>query len=50
MEICEDGHDEIVFIKNRRTSCPLCAANEEIQELQDQISNMTDEQESAPKP
>ena len=38
MEICNDGHEEIVYDdsgnRNSRSKCPLCSALEEINELQ----------------
>ena len=37
MKICEENHDEIVFEGGRKNFCPLCAALEEIKELQKEI-------------
>lgn len=34
MDICSDGHSEIVY--NER-NCPLCIANKEIENLEEQI-------------
>lgn len=40
MEICESGHDQIVFDGNK---CPLCEANEEIDTLKETVADMKSE-------
>ena len=48
MEICEDGHEQIVWVRTRRIDdCPVCEvkkelaeANEKIAELEKQIEDL----------
>lgn len=37
MEMCSDGHNEIVFM-GRPKDCPLCEALQEIENLKDEIA------------
>lgn len=38
MNICSDGHDEIVYTDRK---CPLCAAEEIIQDYRDETEQLT---------
>lgn len=40
LELCSDDHDEICYEHVRHGECPLCAANQEIENLQEQINLM----------
>lgn len=40
MNMCDDGHDEIVYDRN---VCPLCSANDEIKELEEEVGELSRE-------
>lgn len=42
MTICSDGHEEIVFSGKR---CPLCDANQEIEDLKEEIDYLEKQSE-----
>ena len=43
MNICDDGHDEVVFVSRK---CPFCEANSEIDNLNNQINKLEEELKS----
>ncbi len=40
MELCNDGHNEIVY---QTQECPLCTAKEEIETLSEEIDSLREE-------
>ena len=40
MNLCDNGHDEICFIKIRHRDCPLCDAQKEIEDLKNEVEKL----------
>jgi SOS response regulatory protein OraA/RecX len=46
MEICEEGHDPIVWVrKMRRDQCPLCLALDELNKRRVEVKELSDKLE-----
>jgi hypothetical protein len=40
MNLCSNNHDEIVYEGGHYVKCPLCEANDKIEELKDDIREL----------
>lgn len=46
-DTCDNGHPEIVYLHQWNKGCPLCEANETIEELEKEIAELQEQNEQS---